>query len=35
MAFILFDAAELLGHHEGKFARYPIRPGEFAAWQEI
>lgn len=26
---------ELLGLHEGNFARYPIRPGEFAAWQEI
>jgi hypothetical protein len=26
---------ELLGLHEGNFARYPIRPGEFKAWQEI
>jgi hypothetical protein len=26
---------ELLGLHEGNFARYPIRPGEFAIWQEI
>jgi hypothetical protein len=26
---------ELLGLHEGNFARYPIRPAEFAAWQEI
>lgn len=26
---------ELLGLHEGNFARYPIRPGEFAAWQAI
>jgi hypothetical protein len=26
---------ELLGLHEGNFARYPIRPGEFRAWQEI
>jgi hypothetical protein len=26
---------ELLGLHEGNFARYPIRPTEFAAWQEI
>ena len=26
---------ELLGLHEGNFARYPIRPREFAAWQEI
>ena len=26
---------ELLGLHEGNFARYPIRPGEFKAWHEI
>jgi Fic family protein len=26
---------ELLALHEGNFARYPIRPGEFRAWQEI
>lgn len=26
---------ELLGLHEGNFARYRIRPGEFKAWQEI
>jgi Fic family protein len=25
---------ELLGLHEGNFARYALRPGEFAAWQE-
>jgi Fic family protein len=25
---------ELLGLHEGNFARYAIRPGEFAAWRE-
>lgn len=25
---------ELLGLHEGNFARYQIRPGEFAAWRE-
>ncbi len=25
---------ELLGLHEGNFARYAIRPSEFAAWQE-
>lgn len=24
---------ELLGLHEGNFARYQIRPSEFAAWQ--
>ena len=27
--------AELLNLHEGNFARYQIRPTEFAAWQEI
>ncbi|MEP7305793.1 MAG: Fic family protein, partial [Acidobacteriota bacterium] len=26
---------ELLGLHAGNFARYPIRPAEFTAWQEI
>ena len=26
---------ELLGLHEGNFARYRIRPSEFAAWQEV
>lgn len=26
---------ELLGLHEGNFARYAIRPGEFAAWQQV
>jgi hypothetical protein len=26
---------ELLGLHEGNFARYMIRPGEFAAWREV
>ena len=26
---------ELLGLHEGNFARYPIRPAEFTAWQEV
>lgn len=25
---------ELLGLHEGNFARYPVTPGEFSAWQE-
>jgi hypothetical protein len=31
------DAAEteLLSLHEGNFARYAVRPGEFAAWQEV
>ena len=27
--------AELLGLHEGNFARYTVRPGEFAAWHEV
>ncbi|MDR2877067.1 MAG: Fic family protein [Chromatiales bacterium] len=27
--------AELLGLHEGNFARYRIRPSEFAAWQQV
>jgi Fic family protein len=26
---------ELLGLHEGNFARYQIRPAEFAAWQQV
>ncbi len=26
---------ELLGLHEGNFARYAIRPGEFAAWRTV
>jgi hypothetical protein len=26
---------ELLGLHEGNFARYAIRPGEFAAWRDM
>ena len=26
---------ELLGLHEGNFARYQIRPSEFAGWQEV
>lgn len=26
---------ELLGLHEGNFARYAIRPGEFAAWRDV
>lgn len=26
---------EILGLHEGNFARYRIRPSEFAAWQDI
>lgn len=27
--------SELLGLHEGNFARYEIRPSEFGAWQEV
>lgn len=27
--------AELLSLHEGNFARYQVRPSEFAAWQEV
>jgi hypothetical protein len=27
--------ANLLGLHEGNFARYQLRPAEFAAWQEV
>jgi hypothetical protein len=26
--------SELLGLHEGNFARYQIRPSEFVAWQQ-
>jgi hypothetical protein len=26
---------ELLGLHEGNFARYAIKPGEFAAWRDV
>jgi hypothetical protein len=27
--------SDLLGLHEGNFARYQLRPAEFAAWQEV
>jgi hypothetical protein len=27
--------ADLLGLHEGNFARHQLRPAEFAAWQEV
>jgi hypothetical protein len=27
--------AELIGLHEGNFARYQIRPSEFAAWRQV
>jgi hypothetical protein len=26
---------ELLGLHDGNFARYAIRPAEFAAWRDV
>jgi hypothetical protein len=32
-AFRELAEAEVLGLHAGNFARYPIRPAEFAAWQ--
>jgi len=34
-AFREIAEAELLGLHEGNFARYAIRPAEFAAWREV
>lgn len=33
--FIETAEAELTGLHEGNFARYQIRPSEFAAWREV
>lgn len=27
--------SELLGPHEGNFARYRVRPSEFEAWQKV
>jgi hypothetical protein len=27
--------SEFLGLHDGNFARYQIRPAEFAAWQKV
>lgn len=33
--FIETAEAELLGLHEGNFARYQIRPSEFAAWRKV
>jgi hypothetical protein len=27
--------AELIGLHEGNFARHRIRPSEFAAWRQV
>ena len=34
-AFREIAESELLDLHEGNFARYAIRPGEFAAWREV
>jgi len=34
-AFRNVAEAELLGLHEGNFARYAVRPAEFAAWQQV
>ena len=33
-AFIEMVESELLGLHEGNYARYRVRPSEFAAWRE-
>ncbi len=33
--FIEIAEAELTGLHEGNFARYQVRPSEFAAWHKI
>lgn len=33
-AFVEIVEAELIGLHEGNFARYQVRPSEFAAWQK-
>lgn len=32
--FVEVAKTELLGLHEGNFARYQIRPSEFAVWLE-
>ena len=34
-AFAAIMEDELLGLHEGNFARYQLRPSEFQAWQEV
>ena len=34
-AFAAIVEEELLGLHEGNFARYQVRPFEFRAWQEV
>lgn len=33
--FVEVAETELLGLHEGNFARYQIRPSKFAVWREV
>jgi hypothetical protein len=33
--FVEIVEAELTSLHEGNFARYRIRPSEFAAWRQV
>jgi hypothetical protein len=33
--FIEAAETDLLGLHEGNFARYQVRPSEFVAWREV
>ncbi|MFT6776805.1 MAG: hypothetical protein ACJAV1_000717 [Paraglaciecola sp.] len=33
--FIETVETDLMGLHEGNFARYQIRPSEFLAWQQV
>jgi hypothetical protein len=33
--FIEISEAELMGLHEGNFARYQVRPSEFSAWRRV
>jgi hypothetical protein len=33
--FVEIAEAELIGLHEGNYARYRIRPSEFAAWRQV
>lgn len=33
--FVEITEAELIGLHEGNFARYQIRPSEFSAWRKV
>ena len=34
-AFAIIVEEELINLHEGNFARYQVRPSEFAAWQNV